>query len=414
MRNEFSAIESDISNKLPPLAGNGSEVVVVNSGGTALESVPYIGVTQGGTGSATASGARTNIGAAASGTNTDITSIYLNNTGLKVKDTDATHGLSIVPGSNLTADRQLTITTGDAARTIDVSAASLTLSNYGSTLVDDADAATARTTLGLGSVSTQNSNSVSITGGSATGLTNLTTTDFNTTNLSIGGNAVTATAAELNYTDVTAVGVAQATKAVVLDSNKNISGLGKIAVGGSARGWASVSGVVDIGNNTTLYELSANSACILANNVYYDGTNYIYISNGFGTTISISPTDGRLEISTFPSGVAGAIATGDTLLQTPPSGAGCIYPGIFHGRVAANGTAIRLPAGWTSTRTAAGSYSITHNLGNANYTAVASTTTTSFVIACGTFAANTFLTQSWVSSTLAISDCAFSFVLMLD
>lgn len=55
---------------------------------------------------------------AASGANTDITSVYLNNTGLKIKDTNASHGLSIVPGSDLTVDRVLTITTGDAARTV--------------------------------------------------------------------------------------------------------------------------------------------------------------------------------------------------------------------------------------------------------------------------------------------------------
>lgn len=77
-----------------------------------------VAVADGGTGSSTAAGARTNLGAAASGANTDITSVYLNNTGLKVKDTNASHGLSIVPGSDLTADRTLTITTGDAARTI--------------------------------------------------------------------------------------------------------------------------------------------------------------------------------------------------------------------------------------------------------------------------------------------------------
>ena len=59
-------------------------------------------------------------GAAASGANTDITSVYLNNTGLKIKDTNASHGLSIVPGSDLTADRVLTITTGDAARTVTI------------------------------------------------------------------------------------------------------------------------------------------------------------------------------------------------------------------------------------------------------------------------------------------------------
>ena len=62
-----------------------------------------------------------NLSGATRGANTDITSVYLANTGLKVKDTDASHGLSIVPGSNLTADRVLTVTTGDAARTVTLS-----------------------------------------------------------------------------------------------------------------------------------------------------------------------------------------------------------------------------------------------------------------------------------------------------
>ncbi|MBI2644291.1 MAG: hypothetical protein HYW95_02140 [Candidatus Wildermuthbacteria bacterium] len=42
------------------------------------------------------------------------------NAGLHILDTDASHDLVIVPGSNLTADRNLTITTGDAARTITI------------------------------------------------------------------------------------------------------------------------------------------------------------------------------------------------------------------------------------------------------------------------------------------------------
>lgn len=45
----------------------------------------------------------------------------LNNTGLSIKDTDATHALGIVPGSNLTANRTLTVTTGDADRTVTLS-----------------------------------------------------------------------------------------------------------------------------------------------------------------------------------------------------------------------------------------------------------------------------------------------------
>lgn len=70
---------------------------------------------------ADAAAVRTTTGAAASGANTDLTSVYLNNTGLKVKDTNASHGLTIVPGSDLTADRTYTITTGDADRTVTLS-----------------------------------------------------------------------------------------------------------------------------------------------------------------------------------------------------------------------------------------------------------------------------------------------------
>lgn len=83
----------------------------------------------------------------------------LNNTGLRLLDTNASHGLTIAPGSDLTADRTLTITTGDAARTLTLSAnltvnSTTTISSAGAALIDDADAAAQRTTLGLGSLAT--------------------------------------------------------------------------------------------------------------------------------------------------------------------------------------------------------------------------------------------------------------------
>ena len=75
--------------------------------------------------------------------------VTLGNSGLHVLDTNASHDLVITPGSDLTADRILTLTTGDAARTLDISAASVTVSAYGATLVDDAANLNALTTLGI-------------------------------------------------------------------------------------------------------------------------------------------------------------------------------------------------------------------------------------------------------------------------
>jgi len=96
-----------------------------------------------------AAAGRATLSAAKSGANTDIDSITLDNTGLAIADTDASHNLIVKPGSNLSAQRTITITTGDADRTLDISAASVTVSSFGASLVDDADAATARTTLGV-------------------------------------------------------------------------------------------------------------------------------------------------------------------------------------------------------------------------------------------------------------------------
>ena len=100
-------------------------------------------------------------------------SVATSGTGISVADGNGVSGnptlslsaaLSTVGGLTPAADR-IAYYTG-------ASAASLaTLTTFGRSLIDDADAAAGRTTLGLGTISTQNSDSVSITGGSIDNIT---------------------------------------------------------------------------------------------------------------------------------------------------------------------------------------------------------------------------------------------------
>lgn len=75
-------------------------------------------------------------------------SVTVANTGLHILDTNASHDLIVAPGTDLTADRTLTLSTGDADRALDISAADVTISTFGASVVDDANAAAGRATLG--------------------------------------------------------------------------------------------------------------------------------------------------------------------------------------------------------------------------------------------------------------------------
>jgi hypothetical protein len=145
------------------------------------------------------------------------------NAGLQVKDTDGSHVLAIKPGSNITANRILTIRTGDADRTLDLSGGDVSISTAAATVLDDASTSAMRTTLGvaIGSdVQAYNSNLASIASLTDPNADRIAFWDDSAnawawlslgTNLSISGTTINATgssgvAAGLVITEATTIG----------------------------------------------------------------------------------------------------------------------------------------------------------------------------------------------------------------
>jgi microcystin-dependent protein len=155
--------------------------------GGSITGITDLAVADGGTGASDAATARTNLGVGTLGTQNAnavaITggTIVANASGISIRDADASNVMTIAVGSNLTANTVLTLTTSAASnRTLDISASNVTVSVAGAALIDDADASAQRTTLGLGTIATQDANAVSITGGSITGVTDMTVSDGGT------------------------------------------------------------------------------------------------------------------------------------------------------------------------------------------------------------------------------------------
>ena len=186
--------------------------------------------------------------------------------GTNVQAYDA--GLQSISGLTTSANQMIYTTASDTYATTSLTAA-------GRAILDDADAAAQRTTLGLGTMATQASGSVSITGGTISGITDLAIADGGTgasdagtarTNLglAIGTNVqawdanldqiaaltptdgnfivgngsawivesgatvlaslgITASAAELNYNDITTLGTSQASKVVTANASGDVT-----------------------------------------------------------------------------------------------------------------------------------------------------------------------------------------------
>jgi hypothetical protein len=125
----------------------GSSLTSVGTIGTGTWQGTVVAVAYGGTGANNAGTARTNLGLAI---------------GTDVQAYDA--ALASIAGLTTVADRMIYTTASDTY-------AVTTLTSAGRAILDDVDASAQRTTLGLGTIATQNANNVSISGGSVTNLT---------------------------------------------------------------------------------------------------------------------------------------------------------------------------------------------------------------------------------------------------
>jgi hypothetical protein len=223
------------------------------------------------------------------------------NTGLHILDTNASHDLIVKPGSDITADRTLTITTGDADRTLTLSG-NLTVS-AAATLTDGTHS---------GTNTGDQTSIVGITGSLAEFNTALTGADFAT-----GGGTVSGTSSGTNTGDQTSiVGITGS----LAEFNAALTGADFATGGGTATGTntgdqTSVSGnagtvtVADAGGDTTTWVLLGTSQTGSLAPATDAGITYNANTNALTTTTFIGALNGNADTVTTNANLTGPITS---------------------------------------------------------------------------------------------------------
>ena len=136
--------------------------------------------------------------------------------GFLVSGSTVTNNYTAISSTDSTVAANLRID----ANTLLATNTSVTTTNAATLLITAAPTASTNMTI-------TNAYSLYITSGAAFFGGNVSVNSF-----TLGGTAVTASAAELNYLDITTTGTAQASKALVLDSSSNITGINNLAMTG--------------------------------------------------------------------------------------------------------------------------------------------------------------------------------------
>jgi hypothetical protein len=179
-----------------------------------------------------------------------------------------------------------------------------------------------------------------------TSINNLTTTGtVNANSLSINSVAVTASASELNYNDITTVGTAQASKALILDSNRDITNIRNLSAT-NVTGTLQTASQPNITSVGTLTGLTSSGAVSITNN-----------------TASTNSTTGALTV-TGGAGIGGNVNIAGNLSATNVTG-------TLQTASQPNITSVGTLTGLTSS----GAISITNNTASTNSTTGALTVT---------------------------------------